>query len=249
MNLIVAKKARVNDNLVDRKLLVGLSMAKKLMGKKVGMTQFFDEKGNVVACTVIQVAPNIITQVKTKDTDGYNAIQIGFDEVKTKKPKTIEKRVTKPLRGHFAKSGIAPQRHLAEVRMDNSKDFSVGQELSLELFNDVAYVDVIGVSKGKGFQGVMKMYHFKGGRATHGTSRFHRRPGSIGMRTTPGRCLPGGKRASHMGLERKTTQNLKVVKIIDDCILVKGSVPGARNGLVYIVPAVKMPTKPAAAKK
>lgn len=214
-------------------------MSQKLMGRKRGMMQFFDDKGHAFACTVIEAQPNVITQLKTVETDGYNAIQFGFDEVKTRDPRTIESRVSKPLLGHFKKADVKPQRHLAELRLDNVEGFNVGQELTVDLFSGTPFVDVSAVSKGKGFQGLMKLYHFRGGRASHGASRFHRGGGSTGMRSTPGRCLPGGKRASHMGLENKTIQNLEVVKIQDNCIIVKGAVPGPRNGLVFITPAMK----------
>lgn len=218
----------------------------RLMGKKRGMVQLFDEKGHIVPCTVIELEPNVVTQIKTKDTDGYSAIQIGFEEIVTKDPRTIEKRVTKPLLGHFKKSGIAPRRYLAEVRLDDANDFSIGQALSAELFKDIPYVDVTGVSKGKGYQGVMKLHNFRGGPASHGSS-FHRHAGSTGMRSTPGRCLPGGKRASHMGSDTVTVQNLQIVKVEGNLIVVKGAVPGARNDLVYIAPAKKMITTVAAA--
>lgn len=221
-------------------------MSRKLMGRKRGMMQFFDEQGYAVACTVIEVQPNVVTQIKTVDTDGYNAIQIGFEEIQTKDPRTMVKRVSKPLLGHYKKAGVKPQRHLIELRIDEPSKYTVGQELNIEQFSKDAYVDVCGISIGKGFQGLMKLYHYRGGRASHGSSRFHRGGGSTGMRSTPGRCLPGGKRASHMGLEKKTIQNLKVLKIEDNCIIVKGAVPGARNALVYITPAMKMKTASAA---
>lgn len=215
-------------------------MALRFMGKKRGMTQLFDEKGNAIVCTVIEAEPNVIVQVKTKATDGYDAIQLGFDEVKTEDPRTVETRVTQPLRGHYAKAGVAPRRHLTESRMDNVDAYKAGDSVTLESFNDVAFVDVMSISKGKGYQGVMKLYNYAGGPAAHG-SGFHRHAGSTGMRSTPGRCFPGGKRASHMGLDRRTVQNLEVVKISveDNVILVKGQVPGSRNSLVYISPAVK----------
>lgn len=205
----------------------------KLIGKKRGMTQLFDDKGDAVPCTVIEAEPNVIVQIKTKEIDGYNAIQIGFDKITTKDPRTIERRSTKPLRGHFSKAQLEPHRYLTELRVESVDNYSVGQELTVESFAELTYVDVTAVSKGKGYQGVIKLHNFAGGPAAHGSS-FHRHAGSTGMRSTPGRCLPGGPRASHMGLERKTIQNLEIVKIQDNCIVVKGAVPGPRNGLVYI---------------
>jgi large subunit ribosomal protein L3 len=216
------------------------------MGKKRGMMQKFDEKGNVVVCTVIEVEPNVVTQVKTKDTDGYQALQLGFEKIVVKDPRTIEKRVSQPLRGHFKKGDIAPRRHLAESRLEDVSGYSVGQELSLKEFEGLEYLDACGTSKGKGYQGVMKLYHFAGGPASHG-SGFHRHAGSTGQRSTPGRCFPNGKRASHMGFERKTVQNLKVVGIDleENVILLQGAVPGPDNGLVYLSPAVKKSQKTA----
>jgi large subunit ribosomal protein L3 len=210
------------------------------MGRKRGMTQLFDEKGNNIPCTVIEVQPNVITQVKTGETDGYDAIQLGFETIVTKDPRTVEKRVTKPLRGHFAKNSIAPRRFLNETRLKSTEGFTVGQEIGVDSFDGVTHVDVAAMSKGKGYQGVIKLHNYSGGPASHG-SGFHRHAGSTGMRTSPGRGLPGGKKASHMGYDRKTVQNLKVIKIDapENIIVVKGQVPGPRNGLVYITEAKK----------
>lgn len=215
-------------------------MALKLMGKKRGMTQLFDKKGNAVVCTVIEVQPNVITQIKTKENDGYNALQLGFDSVKTKDQRTVEKRVSKPLLGHFQKASITPRRHLAESRLEKLDEFTLGQELGVDLFAETGYIDVIAQSKGKGYQGVMKLHNFAGGPAAHGSS-FHRHAGSTGQRSTPGRCFKGGKRASHMGDERITVQNLEVVKIDNatGVIVVKGAVPGPKNGLVQLSAAIK----------
>lgn len=214
----------------------------KLMGRKRGMTQLFDNNGQAVPCTVIEIEPNVITQIKGKKEDGYkdgyNAIQIAFDKIEVNDPRTLETRVTDPLLGHYKKAGVDPRRALTEFRVDKIDDYKVGQELKAELFGDEVYVNVTGISKGKGYQGVVKMYHYAGGPAAHGSS-FHRHAGSTGMRSTPGRCLPGGKRASHMGLERKTVENLKIVKIQDNLLIVQGAVPGPRNGLVYITRAKK----------
>ncbi|MEI8365068.1 MAG: 50S ribosomal protein L3 [Parachlamydiaceae bacterium] len=211
-----------------------------LMGKKRGMTQFFDEKGNAVACTVIEAEPNVVTQVKTERNDGYNAIQLGFEKITVNDPRTMANRCTKPLRGHYQKAGVDPRRYLGETRLASVEGYTNGQEISVSEFADVGFVDARAMSKGKGFQGVMKKFHFAGGPASHG-SGFHRHAGSTGMRSTPGRCLPGGPRASHMGYERVTIQNIRVVAVYpeDNVILVEGQVPGPRNGLVHISPAIK----------
>lgn len=215
-------------------------MSLKFMGKKRGMIQLFDDQGNVKVCTVIETEPHVVAQVKTKDTDGYTAIQLGFEEVKTKDPRTVEKRVSKPIFGHFKKNSIAPRRYLLESRLENVTEYSVGQEINLDVFEGIEFVDATAVSKGKGYQGVIKLHNFSGGPASHG-SGFHRHAGSTGMRSTPGRCLPGGKRASHMGFEKVTVQNLKVAMIIkeDNVIILEGAVPGPKNGLVTLSAAVK----------
>ncbi len=216
-------------------------MSLNMMGKKRGMIQLFDDQGNAIVCTVIEAEPNIVTQIKTNETDGYTAVQLGFDKIKTNDPRTMENRVSKPLRGHFAKANVEPRRYLLESRLDKVEDFSVGQELTVEQFAEVKFIDATAISKGKGYQGVIKLHNFSGGPASHG-SGFHRHAGSTGMRSTPGRCLPGGPRASHMGYDRKTVQNLEVVMIDkeDNLIIVKGAVPGPKNGLVSLRPAVKM---------
>lgn len=219
-------------------------MALTMMGKKRGMMQLFDEKGNVIVCTVIQAEPNVITQIKTKETDGYQAVQLGFEKVAGKKQHTIEARTGKPRAGHFKKAGVEPRRHLLESRIDSQEEFSLGQEIKVDIFNDVEFVDATAISKGKGYQGVMKRHNFSGGPASHG-SGFHRHAGATGMRSTPGRGLPGGKKAGQMGNERITVQNLQIVKVDpeNNVILVKGQVPGPRNGLVYLTKAVKKRSK------
>lgn len=216
-------------------------MSLNMMGKKRGMVQLFDDKGKAIVCTVIELEPNVVTQVKTTETDGYNAIQLGFEQVKTKDPRTINNRVSKPLQGHFAKANVKPRRYLLESRLDSVTDYSVGQEFGVSEFETVKFVDARAMSIGKGYQGVMKLHNYSGGPAAHG-SGFHRHAGSTGMRSTPGRCLPGGPRASHMGYDRVTVQNLEVVMVDkdDQLLLVKGAVPGPKNGLVVISPAVKM---------
>ncbi|MFY7843121.1 MAG: 50S ribosomal protein L3 [Rhabdochlamydiaceae bacterium] len=211
-------------------------MTLKFMGKKRGMTRIFDDQGNIVVCTVISVEPNVVSQIKTKENDGYNAVQLCAEKVKPSKVRNV----SKPLVGHFKKAGVEPRRYLAQSLVDGIESYSIGQEIDLAAFEDCQYVDITGFSKGKGYQGVMKRHNFKGGPASHGSS-FHRHGGSCGMRTTPGRCLPGQKKAGHMGDERVTVQNLKVVKIDreNQVILVKGAVPGFRNGLVYLSKATK----------
>lgn len=215
-------------------------MALKLMGKKRGMTQRFDDSGNLVVCTVIHAEPNIITQIKTKESDGYNALQLGFEKIVTVDPRTIQKRVAKQQIGHFQKANVEPRKYLAEARLENVEGYNVGQELGVTLFSEVVFVDVSGVSKGKGFQGVIKRHNFKGGPAAHG-SGFHRHGGSTGMRSTPGRGLPGQKKAGRMGGERVTVQNLRVVGIDEgrNLIIVEGSVPGPRGSLVSVAPSTK----------
>ncbi|MBS0620289.1 MAG: 50S ribosomal protein L3 [Verrucomicrobia bacterium] len=207
-----------------------------LMGKKRGMTRLFDEKGNNVVCTVISAEPNVIAQIKRKDTDGYEAIQLAAFKVKPSKTKNV----TKPLQGHYKKAGIEPRVHVAETRVESTEAFQVGQEFSVAHFADVGYVDITGVSKGKGYQGVIKRHHFAGGPASHG-SGFHRHGGSTGMRSSPGRCLPGQKKAGRMGADVVTTQNLRVVKVDEErqVIVVEGAVPGPVGGLVYIAKAKK----------
>jgi large subunit ribosomal protein L3 len=212
----------------------------KLMGKKRGMMQLFDDQGNAVVCTVIQAEPNIVTQIKTKENDGYNALQLGFEKVVAKDPRRQEARTKKPQRGHFAKAGVTPRKYLAESRIEDTTAYSLGQELGVNVFSDVSFVDATATSKGKGYQGVMKRHNYAGGPASHGSS-FHRHAGSTGMRSTPGRGLPGGKKAGHLGNEQVTVQNLKVVMIKEEehLIVLKGQVPGPRNGLVYLSQSVK----------
>lgn len=210
------------------------------MGKKRGMVQLFDNKGNSVVGTVIELQSNVIVQIKKKDTDGYDAVQIGFEKIEVKDQRTMANRLSKPLRGHYAKASVEPRRYLCETKVDDINQYQVGQELGVALFSDIAYVDATSISKGKGYQGVIKKYNFSGGPASHG-SGFHRHAGSTGMRSTPGRCLPGGPRPSHMGLEKVTVQNLEVVMVKpeEQVIIVKGAVPGPVHGLVYIAPSVK----------
>jgi len=205
-----------------------------LIGQKKGMTQVFDKDGKLIVCTVILAEPNIVLDIKRKDKHGYNGLQLGGLPMS----KSKADRVSKPLKGHFAKVNVDPCAVIHESRLEEIDDYQIGQKLDVSLFADVKFVDIEGVSKGKGFQGVMKLYNMAGGPAAHG-SGFHRHMGSTGMRSTPGRCFPGGKRASRMGGDRKTVQNLRVVAVKGNVILIEGAVPGARSGVVYIRKAKK----------
>lgn len=219
-------------------------MALVLKGKKRGMTQRFDQKGRSVACTVIEVGASTIVQLKSEERDGYQALQLAYEEISVKDERTIEKRVSKSLRGHYAKAGVKPSRVLEECRVDAIDGFEVGQALTLADLGELKYVDVMGRSKGKGFQGVMKRHNFAGGPAAHG-SGFHRRAGSTGMRSTPGRCLPGVKKAGRMGGARVTQEGLRVIVLDAErgLLLVEGSVPGPIGGFVTIRPAQKRANK------
>ena len=211
-------------------------MSLTLMGKKKGMTQVFDEKGNVVVCTVIQAEPNIITQVLTKDKAGYSAVQLCAFQTSESKAKNV----AMPQRKFYEKKNLPVHRKMKESRVQDATAFSEGQQIGVEYFSEVNFVDVCSISKGKGYQGVMKRHNFAGGPAAHG-SGFHRHGGSTGMRSTPGRCLPGQKMAGRMGGEKVTVQNLKVIMVDADkkVILVEGSVPGARESTLYIAKAKK----------
>jgi len=210
------------------------------MGKKKGMTRVYDEKGNLIVCTVIVAEPNVIVQIKDKEKDGYQAVQLGAVKV----PENKKKNLSKPLVGHFAKAKVEPRRHLLESRIENTQEYQPGQEIGVDYFNGTDFVDVSGTSKGKGFQGVIKRHNFAGGPGSHG-SGFHRSAGSTGMRSTPGRSLPGIKKEGHMGSEKVTTENLRVIRIDAEkqVILVKGAVPGAKDSLLYIRKSVKKPMK------
>jgi large subunit ribosomal protein L3 len=205
-----------------------------LVGRKVGMTRIFTEDGVSIPVTVIEVEANRVTQVKSVETDGYNAIQVTTGAKKAS-------RVTKPEAGHFAKAGVEAGRGLWEFRLNNGETFTVGGELKVDLFADVKLVDVTGTSKGKGFAGTVKRWNFRTQDMTHGNSLSHRAPGSIGQNQTPGRVFKGKKMAGHMGAERVTTQNLELVRVDAErnLLLIKGAVPGATNGNVIVKPAVK----------
>ncbi len=206
---------------------------KTLIGKKVGMTQIFDEKGRVVPVTVIEAGPCVIAQVKSVETDGYNAIQLGFGDVK-------ESKLNKPEKGHFAKANIAPKKHLREFRLDSVEGVTVGTELTVNVFAEGDRLDIQGTSKGKGFQGVIKRHGQHRGPMGHG-SMYHRRPGSMGPTSTPGRVFKGKKLPGHMGRVTVTIQNLDVVKVDNDknVVLVKGSVPGPKGAILKLKASVK----------
>ena len=208
-------------------------MKKGIIGKKVGMTQIFDEKGNVIPVTVIEAGPCVVAQVKTTETDGYQAIQLGFGEIKSK-------HINKPEAGHFAKSKLENKKHLREFRLDDISNFKVGDELKADVFATGEKVDIQGTSKGKGFQGVIKRHGQHRGPMGHG-SMYHRRPGSMGACATPSRVFKGKKLPGHMGRVTVTIQNLDVVCVDMDknVILVKGSVPGAKGAILKIKSAVK----------
>lgn len=205
---------------------------KAIIGKKVGMTQIFDEKGYVIPVTVIEAGPCLVAQVKSEETDGYNAVQLGFGEVK-------DKHINKPEKGHFEKSKLSAKKHLREFRAD-SIDVKVGDEVKADVFETGDKIDVQGTSKGKGFQGVIKRHGQHRGPMGHG-SMYHRRPGSMGSTSTPGRVFKGKKLPGHMGVQTVTIQNLDVVRVDMDknVILVKGSVPGPKGAILKIKSAVK----------
>ncbi|TDT70679.1 large subunit ribosomal protein L3 [Hypnocyclicus thermotrophus] len=204
-----------------------------ILAKKIGMTQIFEDE-KLIPVTVIEAGPNFVLQKKTVDTDGYNAIQLGFDEKR-------EKNTTKPMMGIFNKAGVKPQRFIKEFKVDTVDGYEIGQEIKVDALNGVEYIDITGTSKGKGTAGVMKRHNFGGNRATHGVSRNHRLGGSIGQSSTPSKVLKGTKMAGRLGNETVTVQNLKVVRVDveNNLLLVKGAVPGPKNGYLVVKPAVK----------
>ena len=204
-----------------------------ILGKKIGMTQIFED-GKVIPVTVIEAGPNFVLQTKTTENDGYVAIQVGFDEKR-------EKNTTKPLMGIFNKAGVKPQRFVKELRVESVDAYALGQEIKVDILADVEFVDITGTSKGKGTAGVMKRHNFHGNRATHGVSRNHRLGGSIGNSSTPGEVYKGRKMAGRLGNDKVTVQNLKVVRVDaeNNLLLVKGAVPGAKNGYLTIKVALK----------
>ncbi len=200
-----------------------------LLGQKIGMTSVFSADGKNVPCTVIEVGPCVVTQVKTAETDGYDALQIGFGERK-------EKHTTKPMQGHFQKAGVTPKRHLAEFK-GFGDEYKLGDTLTVEMFNENDFVDVVGTSKGKGYQGVVKRHGFGGvGQTTHGQHNRLRAPGSIGACSYPAKVFKGMRMAGQMGNERVTVQNLQVLKVIAEhnLLMIKGSIPGSKGSIVLI---------------
>ncbi len=201
-----------------------------LLGKKIGMTSVFSAEGKNIPCTVIELGPCVVTQVKTVEKDGYAAVQLGFEEAK-------EKNTSKPMQGHFKKAGTTPKRHLAEFT-DFEGEVNLGDAITVELFADAAYVDIIGTSKGRGFQGVVKRHGFGGvGQATHGQDDRLRKPGSIGACSYPAKVFKGMRMGGQMGNQRVTTRNLQVIKVIPEhnILMVKGSVPGFNGSIVSVV--------------
>jgi large subunit ribosomal protein L3 len=207
---------------------------KGILGTKLGMTQVFDENNRIVPVTVVKAGPNVVTQIRSQEKDGYAAVQIAFGAIAPRK-------VNKPERGHFDKAGVTPRRVLAELRTADAADYTLGQEITVEVFEAGAVIDATGTTKGKGTAGVMKRHGFKGLGASHGTQRKHRSPGSIGGCATPGRVFKGLRMAGRMGNARVTTQNLTVHQVDAESglILLKGAVPGPKGGLVFLKTAAK----------
>jgi large subunit ribosomal protein L3 len=208
---------------------------KAILGEKMGMTQIFDDDAQAIPVTVIKVGPCRIVQIKTAESDGYEAIQIAYRELPAK-------RAIKPVAGHFAKAGVPPHKHLVEIRVDDASAYSIGQEIGIaDVLEEGARADVAGVSKGKGFQGVMKRHNFKGMGAGHGVHRVHRAPGSIGACATPARVFKGKKMPGRMGGERTTVLNLEVVQVDADrgLVMLRGAVPGSKGSVVLVREAVK----------
>ena len=211
---------------------------KGILGKKLGMTQVFDEDNRVVPVTVVEAGPCVVTQIRTTETDGYNAIQIAFGEIDPRK-------VNQPQAGHFKKAGVTPRRYVTEIRMDDVSGYEIGQEINAGIFDGDTYVDVTGTSKGHGFAGPMKRHGFAGQGASHGNQAAHRRIGSIGMAATPGHVLKGTRMAGRMGVERVTVQNLQVHSVDAErgIMLVRGAVPGPKGSLLVVRSAAKKAAK------
>lgn len=206
---------------------------KNMIGRKIGMTQIFQEDGSVVPVTVVEAGPLVVVQKKTIETDGYSAIQVGFAEIK-------ERRVNKPIKGHFGKGNLELKKYLQEFKVENVDEFQIGQEIKADTFAAGEMVDVTGISKGKGTQGVIKRHGFSRGRETHG-SHFHRSPGGLSAGTYPGRVFKGHRMGGRMGNEKVTTQNLEIIRIDAEknLILIKGAIPGPKKGIVTIKQTVK----------
>lgn len=209
-------------------------IVKGLLGKKLGMTQAWDANNKMIPITVVEAGSNVITQIKNAETDGYTAIQVAYGAIDPRK-------VNKPDAGHFGKAGVTPRRYLAEIRTLDADTYEVGQELGVEVFEVGQVIDVVGTSKGKGFAGHMKRHGFAGVAASHGAHRNHRKPGSIGATTTPGRVFKGTRMAGRMGQDRVTTLNLTIHGIDAEkgLLLIKGAVPGSKGSLVFVRNAVK----------
>ncbi len=210
-----------------------MAEVKGILGRKIGMTQIFDERDRAVPVTVVEAGPCRVAQVKTPQTDGYAAIQLAFGS---------RKRTTKPMAGHFSKAGVDPARYLVELRVDDPTGFAPGSEIRADVFQPGELVDAIGVTKGKGFAGAMKRHNFRGLSASHGTERKHRSPGAIGACATPARVFKGTRMAGHLGHARVTTLNLKVIKSDAErnLLLIRGAIPGPNGGLVMIRSAVRL---------
>ena len=206
-----------------------------VLGSKLGMTQVWDEAGRLVPVTVVQAGPCVVTQVRTSDSDGYDAVQIAYGAIDPRK-------VNQPAAGHFAKAGVTPRRHLVELRTADAGQYALGQEITVEVFEAGQKVDVVGTTKGKGTAGVMKRHGFHGVGASHGAHRNHRKPGSIGGASTPGRVFKGMKMAGRMGHVRQTTQNLTVhaIDVERGLLLIKGALPGPKGGVVLVTNAAKL---------
>jgi len=211
-----------------------------VLGEKLGMTQVWDEAGRLVPVTVVQAGPCVVTQVRTSDSDGYAAVQIAYGAIDPRK-------VNQPMAGHFAKAGVTPRRHLVELRTADAGEYALGQEITAATFEAGQKVDVVGTTKGKGTAGVMKRHGFHGVGASHGAHRNHRKPGSIGGASTPGRVFKGLKMAGRMGHVRKTTQNLTIHAVDAErgLLLIKGAVPGPKGGVVLVKTAAKLAGKEA----
>ena len=219
-----------------------MAETKGILGRKIGMTQVFDENGRAVPVTLVEAGPCHIAQVKRVETDGYAAIQLSFGE---------RKRVNKPMAVHLVKAKLTSSRHLVELRVDDASDYSLGDEIKADIFEEGEVVDVIGVTKGKGFAGGMKRHNFKGLSSSHGTQKKHRSPGSIGACATPARVFKGTRMAGHMGHVRVTTLNLRVIKADPErnLLLIKGAIPGPRGGLVMVRTAIRVLRRTQGSKK